>query len=99
MVFIEIFSIGLLDISYQIDEIQNLSLTYIEKGIIPRRKIEDALHIAIATVKELDILLSWNYKHLANINKEIRIRAINLLAGYSKPIRFLTPMEVVYEDD
>jgi hypothetical protein len=33
-------------------------------------KTEDALHIFIYTVDEFDILLSWNYKHLDNFNKE-----------------------------
>ncbi|MBI4723317.1 MAG: hypothetical protein HY769_10070 [Candidatus Stahlbacteria bacterium] len=61
--------------------------------------MEDAMHIAIATINEIDILLSWNYKHLANINKERMILAINLLAGYTKPLRMITPMEVIYEKE
>ena len=51
-------------------EISKLAEVYINKGIIPKVKIEDALHIAYAVVFEMDVLLSWNFKHLANIKKE-----------------------------
>ena len=77
-------------------EIERLAATYIREGIIPPSKLEDALHIALATVRVMDILLSGNYKHLANINKEARVCAVNLLEGYSKPLRVVTLLEVVY---
>jgi predicted nucleic acid-binding protein len=79
-------------------EIGRLAQRYIEKGIIPADKVEDALHIAVATVHQMDVLLSWNYRHLANVNKEAQILAANLCEGYSKPLRMVTPMEVVYRD-
>ena len=77
-------------------ETQRLAARYIQEGAVPADKIEDALHVAIATVHEMDVLLSWNYKHLANVNKEARILAINLTEGYSKPLRMVTPFEVIY---
>jgi len=58
-------------------------------------KIEDAYHIAISTVNDLDVLTSWNYKHLANINKERKVAAVNIQEGYLHPLRFTTPMEVM----
>lgn len=61
-----------------VDAIHQLANQYIEKGVIPRAKMEDALHVAYATVYEMDILLSWNFKHLANMNKEIKIQAVNI---------------------
>ena len=70
---------------------------YIEHKIIPERKIENALHIAICTVMNIDILLSWNYKHLANINKESKIISANITEGYSRALRIITPIEVIYE--
>jgi hypothetical protein len=73
-----------------------LAESYVRERIIPRAKLEDAMHIATATVFEMDILLSWNYKHLANVGKEARIEAANLLAGYTKRLRMVTPMEVLY---
>jgi hypothetical protein len=51
------------------DEIKRLAKLYVNEGIIPAKKDDDALHIAYSTFYEMDILLSWNYKHLANIFK------------------------------
>lgn len=79
-------------------EISKLAEVYINKGIIPKVKIEDALHIAYAVVFEMDVLLSWNFKHLANIKKEKAVLLTNMEDGYNYPIRIVTPMEVDYED-
>jgi len=79
-------------------EISKLAEIYINNGIIPRGKIEDALHIAYAVVFEMDVLLSWNFKHLANIKKEKDVLLTNMKNGYNYPIRIVTPMEVDYEE-
>lgn len=78
------------------EEIFRLAQVYIEKGIIPPNKIDDALHLAFSTFFEFDILLSWNFKHLANINKQMRINSVNLLEGYGKQLLLHNPMEVTY---
>lgn len=80
-------------------EINTLAEIYLKKGVIPRSKLEDALHIAYAVVFEMDILLSWNFKHLANIKREREVLLANIENGYNYPMRILTPMEVDYEDD
>ena len=77
--------------------IQKLAAVYMRKGIIPAAKMEDALHVAYATVSKVDILLSWNFKHLANVNKEARILAVNNEEGYHHPLRLLSPLEVENE--
>ncbi|MEK6794440.1 MAG: hypothetical protein AABZ39_06670 [Spirochaetota bacterium] len=82
-----------------IQEIESVAQGYIEHGIIPRKKIEDALHIAISTVFEIDALVSWNYRHLANLYKERKIVSRNMSEGYSHTLRICTPMEVMYEND
>ena len=78
-------------------EAVDLANKYLDKKIIPEKKVEDARHIAIATINECDALLSWNYKHLANINKERKIIATNLEEGYNYLLRLVTPMEVMGE--
>lgn len=93
------YRLKVLDITDILEEIQRLVKIYIESGIIPRKKLEDALHLAICTVEEIDIFLSWNYRHLANINKERKIVSTNLLEGYTKAFKIITPMEVIYEED
>lgn len=81
------------------DEIERIAEKYLSAGAIPERKREDALHIAICTIFEFDILLSWNFRHLANIQKQVQINALNESMGYLKKLNFLTPLEVMYEDE
>jgi len=89
----------IIDTEPVITEVEQLASAYIEKQIINRNKIEDALHIAIATVSEMDILLSWNFRHLANINKEMHVHATNITKGYHKEFRMVTPMEVISDEE
>ena len=79
------------------DEIEALANLYLDKKIIPMKKREDALHVAFATYYSFDILLSWNFKHLANVKKQREINIINLGEGYSKPLNLVNPLEVFYE--
>ena len=81
----------------EIEEIRQLACCYIEKKVIPEAKMEDALHVAYATVHEMDVLLSWNFKHLANVNKESKVAAVNMEEGYRYPLRLTSPLEVQYE--
>ena len=80
------------------DEVGPLVTEYIGAGVIPPTHVDDARHVAIATCNEMDILLSWNFKHLANIKKQIGVRAVNERNGYFHPLLLTTPMEVTYED-
>jgi predicted nucleic acid-binding protein len=77
------------------NEIQELADKYVEARIIPERKIADALHIAICVIHNMDYLVSWNYKHLANVNREQRIRLLNWNLGYRVDLRIITPLELV----
>lgn len=79
-----------------IDKLANL---YIKDKIIPEKKKEDALHIAISTIYDCDILLSWNFKHLANIKKQIAVNAINQKEGFLKNLNLLSPLEVECEEE
>lgn len=76
------------------DEITALAEGYVAEGVVPRSKFEDAMHAAVATVYELDALISWNLKHLANFRRMEMINGINLKHGYGKRLELITPMEV-----
>jgi predicted nucleic acid-binding protein len=76
-------------------EVKELAKLYIDKGIIPEKKVFDALHIATSVTHKLDYLVSWNYKHLANVNREKKIIAINTENNYLHPLRILTPLELI----
>jgi len=79
-----------------INEIAFLGDNYIKNGIIPPKKTPDALHIAYSTVFQMDILLSWNFQHLANVHKEQQIVTLNRTLGYYYPFRMANPLEVYY---
>jgi predicted nucleic acid-binding protein len=80
------------------DIIYGLAEKYIKEKVLPARKFDDAVHVALCVYYEFDILLSWNFRHLANIKKQIQINAINRKEGYLKDLFLLNPMEVIYEN-
>ena len=80
------------------EKIFDLARMYLKERIIPQKKFDDAVHVAICVYYEFDILLSWNFRHLANIDKQIRVNAANKKQGYLKELYLLNPMEVIYED-
>lgn len=90
-------NIHLLDYNESVDEVKSLAMKYLSQGALPSSSVDDSLHVAIVTIYEIDILLSWNYKHLANINRERRFHSINFNEGYNYPIRITNPMEVINE--
>ena len=82
----------------RLEEIAFLGESYIRSGIIPPTKVADSLHIAYSVAFQMDILLSWNFQHLANVNKERRITILNETLGYNYPFRMANPLEVYYEE-
>lgn len=79
-------------------ESRKLALSYIEKGLLSNKHIADLSHIAIATVNDLDIVLSWNMRHMVKIATIAKANAINKLNGYHE-IRIHTPEEVIENGD
>ncbi|MEP7169641.1 MAG: hypothetical protein ABI855_09760 [Bacteroidota bacterium] len=77
------------------DEVEKLSSKYLDAGVIPAKKIFDSLHIAVSTVYQMHFLVSWNYKHLANINREQRVRQVNIANHYFHDLRIVTPLELI----
>lgn len=73
----------------------DLADAYIRHGILTRKWLLDASHVAIATVAELDAVVSWNYRHLVNENRREAFNAVNTLLGY-RPISIISPPEVFH---
>ncbi|MCX6138910.1 MAG: type II toxin-antitoxin system VapC family toxin [Ignavibacteriales bacterium] len=67
---------------------------YIASGIVGKKSRNDALHVALATIAECSIIVSWNFKHIVNFQKIPLYNAVNLLNGYSA-IQIYSPYEVV----
>jgi len=79
------------------EEVLLFSEMLIEREILPEKATDDALHIALATVHELDYLLSWNYKHIVNAETKPIIRRFCSEKGYAYP-EICTPQELVKEE-
>jgi len=77
------------------NEVEKLAQKYIQSGVIPERKIMDALHVAVCTIYGINILVSWNFKHLANIQREYKIRIVNYQNNFFNDLRIITPMEMI----
>ena len=69
---------------------------YIEDGVISPNHFLDAEHIAIATVEKVDIIVSWDFKHIVNVHKIRGFNSVNLKEGYQL-IDIRPPMEVIDE--
>jgi len=75
------------------EEGKRLADIYLLEKIIPANKVEDAWHIGVSTVNEMDILLSWNFQHLANYNRKMKVRAVNQRENYFYPLDIISPLE------
>src|SRR3989338_724825 len=79
------------------EEAEDLAQKYIENGVISSNYLLDAEHIAIATVERIDILASWNFKHIVNINRIRGFNSVNIREGY-QILEIRTPLEVIDEN-
>ncbi len=70
---------------------------YSAHQIVPVRFRNDMLHIAVATVADADIVVSWNFRHIVRFDKIRQFNAVNLEAGY-KVIAIHSPREVATDD-
>jgi len=80
------------------DEVIDLAKEYIRENVVGETSFEDCIHIALATVNEIDILVSWNFKHIVNIHRIRGYNAINIKNGYSH-LEIRSPKDIInYED-
>jgi len=80
------------------DEVVLLSNIYVDEGVIPQKYITDALHIAVATITDMDFIVSLNFKHIVKRKTMLMTEVINLREGYKK-IGIFSPMEVIENDE
>jgi len=78
------------------DEARGLARHYIEEGVVSEGYLVDAQHIAIATVSRVDVLVSWNFKHIVNLSKIRLYNSVNIKYGYPL-LEIRSPREVLYE--
>lgn len=74
-----------------------LSKLYIKEGKFTKRMLADTLHIAIATIERVDIVASWNFRDIVNLNRISVYNSVNLRLGYQL-LEIRSPREIVHEE-
>jgi len=80
------------------DEAISLAEVYIKEGALTNKSYNDALHIALATLNNCDVLASWNFKHIVNLDRIRLYNSINLRLGY-RLMEIRTPREILKLDN
>jgi len=92
-------SVDLTEFIETTDEAIDLATEYITEKVVGQTSYADCLHIALATINRADFLVSWNFKHIVNIERIRGYNSINIKNGY-KQLEIRSPREFEkYEDD
>jgi hypothetical protein len=80
----------------EVDEaVLQLAGVYQHRKILTPKFFDDGVHIALATSAEVDLLVSWNFKHIVHFDKIRLFNSVNLELGY-KPLQIYSPREVTH---
>ncbi|MEY4905478.1 MAG: hypothetical protein RLZZ292_3293 [Bacteroidota bacterium] len=80
------------------EEAYELAQKYLDEKVVGKTSTDDCRHIATATINKVDILVSWNFKHIVNVFRIRGYNSINLRCGYSQ-LDIRSPKEIVYNED
>ena len=76
----------------------DLANDYVNEKVVGQTSMDDCIHIATATIYKLDLLISWNFKHIVNILRIRGYNSINLRNGYST-LEIRSPKDLInYEN-
>jgi hypothetical protein len=78
-------------------EAKELAEAYIAEGVIAERMRADAQHIAMATVARVDVVVSWNFKHIVNLYRIHGYNSVNLRRGY-QTLEIRAPREILPDE-
>jgi predicted nucleic acid-binding protein len=76
------------------DEVLDLATEYITEKVVGQTSFADCIHIALATVNRADLLVSWNFKHIVNIERIRGYNSINIKNGY-KQLEIRSPRDIM----
>jgi predicted nucleic acid-binding protein len=81
------------------DEAIDLATEYISEKVVGQTSFADCLHIALATINRADFLISWNFKHIVNVQRIRGYNSINIKNGYQQ-LEIRSPREFKkYDND
>ena len=71
---------------------------FVHAGFVRRKSLNDALHVALATVSGCDMIVSWIFRDIVNYRKIPLYNAVSLVNGY-RPVSIHSPLEVTQDED
>ena len=74
-----------------------LANKYVAEKVVGKTSMDDCLHIALATINKVDVLASWNFKHIVNLQRIKGYNGVNLKYGYSI-VEIRSPKELLKYD-
>lgn len=80
-------------VSLTVDAIQ-LADAYITEKVVGKTSLEDCRHIALATINRVDVLASWNFKHIVNLDRIKGYNSVNLRLGFPM-IEIRSPKDLI----
>jgi predicted nucleic acid-binding protein len=75
-------------------EALKLAQTYIDDKVVGPTSLDDCIHIAVATLSKVDLLVSWNFKHIVNVYRIRGYNSVNLRLGYTT-LEIRSPKDIV----
>jgi predicted nucleic acid-binding protein len=76
------------------DEARELANRYVEEKVVDAASLDDCRHIALATINKVDVLASWNFKHIVNLARIQGYNGVNIKMGY-KILEIRNPKELI----
>ena len=76
------------------EETIKLADAYISEKVVGKTSLEDCRHIALATINKVDVLASWNFKHIVNLDRIKGYNSVNLKLGYQM-IEIRSPKDLI----
>lgn len=80
------------------ESVEELSEKYIAADIVPSKYENDVIHIAYAVAHDMDVVVSWDMRHIVKLKTRMEINGINKIYGY-KEIELCTPEEVIENEE
>lgn len=71
-----------------------LATEYISENVVGKTSYPDCLHIALVTINQADLLISWNFNHIVNVERIRGYNSINIKNGY-KQLDICSPRELM----
>lgn len=79
------------------DEMVLLARSYLAESILSSKMLNDCRHVVAASIERVDLLVSWNFRHIVRFDRIRLFNAVNLKYGFPM-IEIRSPMEVIYHE-